>query len=270
MKTSALIIAALFAGTTFAATSAMAQPGGVGGNVNLKTAVSANGKIKAGKKSILHLGNSQLKNSRIGGNYTGQLLSKVGGDVILKKGAHLEHGSVYLNGSQVTGNLDVTASAQSDRIELGKNAKYYQSSLVMDNSKVNGSLTFNSRSKTGRVTLGKNGYGNIASLRMNGSTINGGNVDLNAQTGNVRIDKDGKAYIAALDLTNTTITGAANFKSTVKVGDVHVKKGGTLKLSSLVLNGGAYGGFDLETNVILNQPITVEKDSEVEIGAVEM
>ncbi len=60
MKISALVLAALITGTTFA-TTAMAQRGGVGGTLNLRSTVKLNGKLTVKKNATAHLANTKLE-----------------------------------------------------------------------------------------------------------------------------------------------------------------------------------------------------------------
>lgn len=270
MKTGVLILATLVTCTSFSTASVMAQQTGIGGKLNLRSTAELKGQIRTAGDSRTQQANFKVHNSRIKGDTKAFLKSKVSGDIIVRKGGLLEHSSANLNHSQISGNLNATLQAESNTLKVGNNAHLYVSTLDMRHSMINGSLSINSKSNTGTIILQKNSYANIASLRMNNSTFHGGTATLNTNTGNIKIDKGGKAYLSSIDMQGARITGPVNLTSHTDISDVHVKKGGKLNVASLVLDGGFHGGINEEVNVAVSSNITVGRDTEVEIGAVEM
>ena len=268
MKANTILTATIISALTFTASSAVAA--GLSGVVNINSSVNINGKVEAKKGAALHVANYGMKGaSGIDGNVHANLTSRINGDVIVGKKGRLEHASVNMADSKISGDLRVTLEATSKGIEVGNGAILLQSALDMQGSKVTGNLDYTSRSATGRVTLKDDAYANIASLRMSGSEINSGNVNLEVNSGNVQVDRGGKLYLSASDIQDST-AGRVNFTSRTDIGDVHVKKDGTLNVGSLVLTGGHYGNIDRDVSVTMPHGIVVDAGTEVEIGAVTM
>jgi hypothetical protein len=270
MKTVVLILATLVICIDFSTASVMAQQTGIGGKLNLTSTAELKGQIRTARDSRAQQANFKVNNTRIKGDAKSFLKSKVSGDIIVNKGGTLEHSSANLSHSQISGNLNANLQAESNTMKVDNNAHLYVSSLDMHHSMINGNLSINSRSETGAITLQKNAYANIASLRMNNSTLHGGTAILNTNTGNIRIDKGGKAYISSIDMQGARITGPVNLNSHTAISDVHIKKGGKLNVASLVLDGGSHGGINEKVHVAVSSNITVGRNTEVEIGAVEM
>jgi hypothetical protein len=86
----------------------------------------------------------------------------------------------------------------------------------------------------------------------------------------MRVDNNAHLYVSSLDMQGARITGPVNLNSHINIRDVHIKKGGKLNVASLVLDGGSHGGINEKINVAVSSKITVGRNTEVEIGAVEM
>ena len=269
MKTSAIIFAAVIAGTTFAATSAMAQQSGIGGKLTYTSTVKLNGKLGAGKGAKVHLGTGRLKNSRIGGNANLKLKSIIDGPVTVKKNGRLGHGSFGMYNSQITGDVKADLYAKSTKITVDQNAKVFVGAVDMYNqSKINGNLDITAKGKTGTIKAGRNSIGLVSALQMNGSTINGNaKFNLNSKTGNLTLGKDAQAYIASALLANSTVGGPMSMTSTVKLGNTKLGKGANFAAGAVILNNAHIGGGLEFTSYVTAGNITLADGADVSLGS---
>ena len=190
-----------------------------GGELNVDSRTNAGAVTATGEGAEIGLASLLIHDGSEIGTINGQVRMDVRvGDVTADKGK-INVGSIHLNNSKITGDLNVTDTikAETGNLKAGEGAELGIASLLMDGSEAES------------ITIGR----------------------MEAHLQNVTVESGGKAYFSTLKM-NGARAGSINFSGFSKVGsNITVSEDATLNMASVVLEGAEIGDaiFNLYADV---------------------